>query len=122
MTGRKGFTPAQMRGLLHRQRGICPECGEVINLAKGDRVHVDHVIPLAMGGTNDWSNLQAIHAACHAAKTGADLGAIAKAKRVARKHAGEHASRHPLPFGRNSALKRRLDGTIVNRVTNAPIR
>ena len=55
--------------LVAEQGGLCgnPEkdgrkgCGWPLD---GD-VHVDHILPVAAGGTNDWMNLQALHALCN---------------------------------------------------------
>jgi len=50
----------------------CDEC------AKTDRVRtaseVDHILPKVNGGTDEMSNLQAIHPECHKAKTIKDEG------------------------------------------------
>ena len=59
--------------------------------------------------------LQLLCVPCHKAKTKRDVRQIAKTKRVIKKLAGLKASRHPMPFGRNSRLKKKLDGTIVAR-------
>lgn len=40
-----------------------------------EATEVDHVVPLAKGGTDDASNLVAINAVCHARKTARDRGA-----------------------------------------------
>ena len=39
---------------------------------------LDHKIPLALGGTDDWNNLQPLCKACHRAKTSEDLREIYK--------------------------------------------
>jgi 5-methylcytosine-specific restriction protein A len=41
---------------------ICCACGQPSR-------HVDHVVPLRRGGSNDASNLQALCASCHSRKT-----------------------------------------------------
>lgn len=46
---------------------------------------VDHLIPVALGGTDDPENLRAKCRACHRTKTADDVSAIAKCKRRARK-------------------------------------
>ena len=116
MTGRRHLTRGQKRDLIFVQNGVCPECGERINLARGDEIEADHVIPLGIGGTNDMSNFQAIHAECHARKTKTDKTQIAKAKRVARKHDGSWPkSKRPLPGGKGAKLKRKVGGKVVAR-------
>jgi 5-methylcytosine-specific restriction endonuclease McrA len=41
--------------------GVCALCG----LPLGSRTHVDHVKPVAFGGTDDVSNLRATHPSCN---------------------------------------------------------
>jgi 5-methylcytosine-specific restriction protein A len=41
-------------------------CSAVVS---GKAAHVDHVVPLEDGGTDDDANLQTLCAACHGAKT-----------------------------------------------------
>jgi len=41
--------------------GVCALCGEPL----GTRVHVDHIVPIAFGGTDDLTNLRATHARCN---------------------------------------------------------
>ncbi|MCA1971248.1 MAG: HNH endonuclease [Caenispirillum sp.] len=43
--------------------GICAVCGGP------GATHVDHIVPRADGGTDDFSNLQLLHHGCHSAKT-----------------------------------------------------
>lgn len=119
---RPKITKAQTNALLHRQRDICPACGERINRARGDKIEVDHVIPRALFGSDDMQNLEALHKPCHRAKTSVDVSVIAKCKRVARKHSGDFKPRHRLPFGRESRLKQKVGGKIVTRDTGKPVR
>ena len=51
---------ALRRAVLERD-GFCQECGEPAE-------HVDHITSLAMGGSNDVSNLRALCAACNLSK------------------------------------------------------
>lgn len=57
---------ADIVGLLKRQRGKCahPWCRK--NLSAG--YHVDHIIPLAIGGSNDRRNLQMLCKPCNLSK------------------------------------------------------
>lgn len=82
-----------MLAVMARQ-ATCPWCGE--RLGSLDGLHDDHVVPLALGGTNALDNRQLLHAACHAEKTnggvakattlGSDVHAIWKVKRVSEEH------------------------------------
>jgi hypothetical protein len=94
----------------------------------------DHVTPVANGGSNDPRNLQPLSVAAHAVKTAKDIPAIAKGKRLARSaeetrriilaRVGQLADaevmrrkrKHPLPCGKASGWKKRLDGQVVRRV------
>lgn len=58
------FTPEQWRQKLAQYAGRCHWCGGVIT----GPVHVEHVIPLARGGTNFISNVVPSCASCNAAK------------------------------------------------------
>ena len=79
---RKRFTRSQRRAILADQRGACACCGVSLDIEAGDRVEIDHDIPLALGGTNARGNLRALCQPCHAEKTPGDVTVIAKAKRV----------------------------------------
>jgi 5-methylcytosine-specific restriction endonuclease McrA len=49
------------------ERGAdCHLCGERLGLA--DEIDVDHVVPVAAGGTDDISNLRLAHASCNRSK------------------------------------------------------
>lgn len=51
--------------LFKLQRGKCTCCG----LPLGDNYHLDHVIPLALGGANEDSNIQLLRAECNLKKS-----------------------------------------------------
>ena len=50
--------------LFKLQRGKCACCG----LALGDNYHLDHIVPLALGGTNTDDNIQLLRAQCNLSK------------------------------------------------------
>ena len=50
-----------------RQRGICPLCNEPLP-CEVSGVHLDHRVPLSLGGATAQENLQAVHAACNLTK------------------------------------------------------
>jgi hypothetical protein len=54
--------------LRKRQHGICPCCAKALESA--DRCQVDHIKPVKGGGTNDLSNLAAVHIRCNQDKHG----------------------------------------------------
>lgn len=50
--------------LLSQQEGLCVCCGRDL----GDDYHVDHIMPLALGGLNTDDNVQLLRAECNLAK------------------------------------------------------
>jgi 5-methylcytosine-specific restriction endonuclease McrA len=50
------------------QRGRCAICGQRL----GKQTHIDHIVPLALGGSNARSNLQLTHPSCNLAKNKRD--------------------------------------------------
>ena len=63
-TKRKRVTPFISKKVAARQEFKCKMCGELLQ----EDWEVDHVLSLARGGSNDLSNLQALHKRCHAYK------------------------------------------------------
>lgn len=53
--------------LIVRQGALCPLCKTRLPEDAAD-IHVDHVVPVARGGTSDLENLQAVCAACNMRK------------------------------------------------------
>lgn len=51
--------------LFKLQRGKCACCGEPL----GDSYHLDHIMPLALGGTNTDDNMQLLRARCNSQKS-----------------------------------------------------
>ncbi len=76
--------------LVLTQQARCPLCNE--RLGPLDGIDFDHVVPLALGGADDETNLTAVHRSCHRLKTsgtpatsaGSDIHVIAKSKRLQR--------------------------------------
>ena len=61
-------TGEQLVNLHKLQRGRCAVCGD--NLKKGR--HVDHIVPLAKGGSNDITNIQLLCPPCNLSKNAKD--------------------------------------------------
>lgn len=59
------FTKADIEALRVLQKGKCTWC---LTLLGKSRVHVDHYLPLALGGSNDRTNLRLLHEKCNLAK------------------------------------------------------
>jgi 5-methylcytosine-specific restriction endonuclease McrA len=82
--------------LLQRQQHRCGgPCGNslVWQVVDGKRVYCpmvdEHLLPLALGGSNDLSNRALLCVPCASAKTRADRKVIAKVARIRRRLAGE---------------------------------
>lgn len=98
---------------------ICNLCDEPVRL--GANWHESHVgVPKANGG----SSVGIAHAACnldHAHRFVTPQ--VAKADRQRWAHTGARLkSRRPLPGSRGSTLKKKMDGTVVDRRTGEPWR
>jgi 5-methylcytosine-specific restriction endonuclease McrA len=87
-----------------------------MKVVPGEEWDVSHDIPLEAGGKDDASNWFVAHRKCHRVHTSTvDAPMIAKVKRIHQKHVGAKKSRSPMPLGRGSKFKRKMDGTIVRR-------
>jgi len=98
---------------------ICNLCGCPVGIGQAwDESH-DPLKARAQGGTDTG----VAHRKCNR-----DHGAqivtpqIAKEKRIRARHTGAYRSLKPLPCGRHSQFKKRMDGTVVDRFTGEPIR
>ncbi len=113
MTKRITITPKRRAEVFRDAGGICHLCSRKI--APGEPWEVEHRKPLALGGTNDPENLFPAHVDCHAGKSRGEIKIIRKADRQMKKAIGVKASRNPLPGGKRSKWKKRMDGTVVER-------
>lgn len=57
-------TAADLRAIFDSQNGHCPICRVFL----ANRYHVDHVMPIALGGTNNKENIQLLCARCNIEK------------------------------------------------------
>ena len=90
-SGRGGRPWRRLRDQILARDGYmcqCPECNGLIKLAN----EVDHIIPVAKGGTDQPDNLQAINRGCHKRKSAVDLGAK-PTRWERRREAGSHWKR-----------------------------
>lgn len=115
MTARRHISTTARVRLFAQHEGRCHLCGQKIDGVR-ERWEVEHVIALELGGSDTPDNWAPAHVQCHKVKTRQDMADIGRARRVHAKHIGAKApSRRPLPGGRNSKWKIRMDGTIVPR-------
>ena len=115
MPSRRKLSPKQRLAIFMRDGGRCHICSGLIQVGKS--WDLDHIIALALGGEDVDENLAPVHAkTCHRTKsTGGDVPALAKAKRREARHKGAYRSKRPMPGGRDSPWKRRMDGKVVRR-------
>ena len=109
------FSTSFRLNLFLKRKGTCAACSQKIEAGKA--WDIDHILPLALGGTNAPENLQILCRPCHRTKTSqSDVPRIAKTKRLKARHLGARApSIRPIPGSRHSPWKRKLDGRVVRR-------
>lgn len=61
-------TAADIRSIFDNQRGLCANCKATLIKSGAKKYHVDHIMPLALGGSNWASNLQCLCPACNLSK------------------------------------------------------
>jgi len=83
---RKNAKYSDMRKSLVRlivsQNYRCVLCGQLFT--NNDHIEVDHIVPVALNGTDKRENLQALHDYCHAKKSKIDIKLIRNEKEVNR--------------------------------------
>ena len=114
MPPRRSLSTRARLDLFLQAQGRCAAC--TLPIAPGKGWDIDHIIPLALGGSDTPDNLQILCRSCHSTKTvKQDLPTIAKTERIRAKHTGSHRRRRPLPFGRKSNFKKKISGQIIAR-------
>lgn len=82
----------------------------------GEDWDVSHENPLEISGRDGPDNWLVAHRRCHRRHTAeVDIPLIAKVKRIHQRHIGAKKTRNPLPGGRHSKWKKKMDGTVVRR-------
>jgi RNA-directed DNA polymerase len=77
--GRSPDMPSRQAILLKKQRGVCPWC--CLRFREEDTLEVDHILATALGGKDEYKNLQLLHGHCHDGKTALDMEQIRKNSR-----------------------------------------
>ena len=113
MTRLHNFTRKDRAMIAMRANGCCEMCGARLKVGEGD---ADHILPVALGGESTIANGRWICRPCHREKTANDIGMIRKAGRQRDRHTGVMPpSRNPLPGGKASKWKRKMNGEVVPR-------
>ncbi|WP_201830581.1 HNH endonuclease signature motif containing protein [Microvirga zambiensis] len=113
-TRRLKLTQRQRLAIWERARGICVLCERPIDGVR-ERWIIEHLRALELGGPDEPDNMGPAHESCGLRKTQDDHRRTAKAKRQKIRHLGAAQSKRPMPCGRQSRWRKRLDGTIVLR-------
>jgi hypothetical protein len=113
-TPRSRLTPRRRLKVWEKTFGQCVVCHQRIDGVR-ERWIVEHIRALELGGRDEHDNMGPAHATCAATKTRDDHQRSAKAKRQKLRHLGADKSKRPLPCGRQSRWKKKIDGTIVPR-------
>ena len=114
MAPRRQLSTRARLDLFLAHKGRCASCTLPIPPGKG--WDIDHIIPLALGGSDTTDNMQILCRPCHGAKTTKqDVPIIAKIERIRARHTGAHRTKRPMPCGRRSLFKKKISGQIVRR-------
>ena len=74
--GKNSDLPYRKATLLKQQKGKCKWCGYYFR--EEDILEEDHITPTALGGKDEYNNLQLLHGHCHDQKTALDIIEIRK--------------------------------------------
>lgn len=88
-----------------------------IEIKPGDTWEIEHIVAITNGGEHRESNLAPALKEAHRGKTRIDLQIKSKRERSQKRRYGITKSKTPLPGGRDSSLKRCMDGTVIDRRT-----
>ncbi len=115
-TTKRGRLSSRTRlAIWERENGRCMICRARLQIG---RFIFEHVRALELGGEDSPDNIRLTCLACAHEKTADDHSRAAEAKRQKASTLGLKApSKTPLPFGKRSEFKRKIDGSIVRRET-----
>jgi 5-methylcytosine-specific restriction endonuclease McrA len=116
---RKFLTPAQKQRLAAEQKYLCREC----DILLPSTWQVDHVIPLHLGGTNEWQNLQILCPLCHANKSqleAIEREALARQRKKKSPYFVATPAQADAPPPPPYILRRRCKAPVITLVYNEP--
>lgn len=96
-----------------RCQGKCHRCERVIRAT--DKWTLEHLLAIILGGRNAEDNLVLTCEWCLPEKNAEDQAAKSKVARIRNRHLGIRTSSKPLPGGRNSPWKIKMNGQVVRR-------
>lgn len=103
---RRAMTPARRKRVLERHGGRCAFLG----CTATERLEIDHIIALQLGGKDEDDNLEPLCGPHHAIKTKRDVRMIAKAKRLSGETGSDRKRKaipsRPFPKGKTTWPKR----------------
>lgn len=111
-TKRGNLSARRKLSIWEREQGKCMICS--VKLFTGGFIF-EHVRALELGGTDNDDNIRLTCKGCAGEKTKQDHSMAAKAKRVKASSLGLKQSKSPLPCGKKSRWKKKMDGTVVLR-------
>src|SRR5690242_2258770 len=110
---RRKLSTRDRERLLTKHGSVCHIC--LLTIHPGQRWEVSPPIPLAAGGSDDASNRAPAHFKCHRRVTrDIDIPLIAKVRRKRQKHNGSFRTSRHLPGGRDSTIKLKIGGGVVD--------
>ena len=113
-TRRARLSPSVRLAIGERAKGVCVLCEQRIDGVR-ERWIIEHIRALELGGEDEPGNMGPAHETCARVKTRDDHHCAAKAKRQKIRHLGAGKAKRPLPCGRQSRWKKKIDGTVVPR-------
>ena len=78
------FTAKDVQKLFETQFGMCTGCGNALESSGDKKYHVDHIMPIALGGSNWPSNLQLLCPRCNLTKNAKHPDVWSKVKPLAK--------------------------------------
>lgn len=111
-TKRGNLSNRRKLAIWEREHGKCMQCG--IKLRTGGFIY-EHVRALELGGMDTDDNIRLTCKPCATSKTKIDHQTAGKAKRQKSSFLGLKKSKTPLPCGKHSKWKRKMNGQVVLR-------
>ena len=111
-TKRGNLSARRKLAIWEREKGKCMVCS--VKLVTGKFIF-EHVRALELGGTDTDDNIRLTCKGCATEKTKQDHSTAARAKRKKSSVLGLKQSKTPMPFGKGSKFKKKMDGTVVRR-------